>query len=99
MNILCLDLEGVLIPEVWQPVAQSSGVDALQKTTRQEGRPEAGDVGNEGDAQRARGEGAKDIVLDRVAEDRVRLLCAEYLPHAPNQFDILQRVETLHAHL
>ena len=34
MNILCLDLEGVLIPEVWQAVAQSSGVDALQKTTR-----------------------------------------------------------------
>jgi phosphoserine/homoserine phosphotransferase len=34
LNILCLDLEGVLIPEVWQAVAQSSGVDALQKTTR-----------------------------------------------------------------
>ena len=34
MNILCLDLEGVLIPEVWQAVAQSSCVDALQKTTR-----------------------------------------------------------------
>lgn len=34
MDILCLDLEGVLIPEVWQAVANSTGVDALQKTTR-----------------------------------------------------------------
>ena len=34
MDILCLDLEGVLIPEVWQAVAGATGVDALQKTTR-----------------------------------------------------------------
>ena len=34
MNILCLDLEGVLVPEVWQAVAQASGVDDLLKTTR-----------------------------------------------------------------
>lgn len=34
MDILCLDLEGVLIPEVWQAVAKSTGVEALQKTTR-----------------------------------------------------------------
>jgi phosphoserine/homoserine phosphotransferase len=34
MNVLCLDLEGVLIPEVWQAVAASTGVDGLQKTTR-----------------------------------------------------------------
>ena len=34
MNFLCLDLEGVLIPEVWQGVAQLTGIDALNKTTR-----------------------------------------------------------------
>ena len=34
MDILCLDLEGVLIPEVWQAVASATGVVALQKTTR-----------------------------------------------------------------
>ena len=31
---MCLDLEGVLIPEIWQAVAASTGVDGLQKTTR-----------------------------------------------------------------
>ena len=34
MKILCLDLEGVLIPEIWQAVAARSGLDALNKTTR-----------------------------------------------------------------
>lgn len=34
MDILCLDLEGVLVPEVWQAVASATSVDALQKTTR-----------------------------------------------------------------
>ena len=34
MDILCLDLEGVLVPEVWQAVATSTGIEALQKTTR-----------------------------------------------------------------
>ena len=34
MNVLCLDLEGVLIPEIWQAVAVSTGVNGLQKTTR-----------------------------------------------------------------
>ncbi|MCR9279109.1 MAG: bifunctional phosphoserine phosphatase/homoserine phosphotransferase ThrH [Pseudomonadaceae bacterium] len=34
MDILCLDLEGVLIPEIWQAVAAETGVDALLKTTR-----------------------------------------------------------------
>ena len=34
MDILCLDLEGVLVPEVWQAVAASTGIVALQKTTR-----------------------------------------------------------------
>ena len=34
MNILCLDLEGVLVPEVWPAVAQRTGIEALTKTTR-----------------------------------------------------------------
>lgn len=34
MNVLCLDLEGVLIPEIWQAVADRTGIDALRKTTR-----------------------------------------------------------------
>lgn len=34
MDILCLDLEGVLIPEIWQAVAQRTGLEELNKTTR-----------------------------------------------------------------
>lgn len=34
MNILCLDLEGVLIPEIWVGVAERTGIEALRKTTR-----------------------------------------------------------------
>ena len=34
MDILCLDLEGVLVPEIWQAVAISTQIDDLQKTTR-----------------------------------------------------------------
>ena len=34
MNVLCLDLEGVLVPEVWPAVAERTGIAALTKTTR-----------------------------------------------------------------
>lgn len=34
MNVLCLDLEGVLIPEIWLAVAAETGIEALKKTTR-----------------------------------------------------------------
>ena len=34
MDVLCLDLEGVLIPEIWLAVAERTGVAALTKTTR-----------------------------------------------------------------
>ena len=34
MNILCLDLEGVLVPEMWQAVATDRAIEDLQKTTR-----------------------------------------------------------------
>ena len=34
MDILCLDLEGVLVPEIWQAVARTTGIGELDKTTR-----------------------------------------------------------------
>ena len=34
MDVLCLDLEGVLIPEIWLAVADKTGIEALRKTTR-----------------------------------------------------------------
>ncbi len=34
MNIVCLDLEGVLIPEIWLGVAERTGEQRLTKTTR-----------------------------------------------------------------
>ena len=34
MDIICLDLEGVLVPEIWIAFAQETGIDALKATTR-----------------------------------------------------------------
>ena len=34
VEVLCLDLEGVLIPEIWQAVAERTEIEALRKTTR-----------------------------------------------------------------
>jgi phosphoserine/homoserine phosphotransferase len=34
--IACLDLEGVLVPEIWINVAKTTGIDALKRTTRDE---------------------------------------------------------------
>ena len=34
MKLLCLDLEGVLIPEIWLGVADRTGIEALRLTTR-----------------------------------------------------------------
>ena len=34
MDLACLDLEGVLVPEIWIRVAESTGIDALRLTTR-----------------------------------------------------------------
>ena len=36
MNIVCLDLEGVLVPEVWIAFAEESGIPELKRTTRDE---------------------------------------------------------------
>ena len=34
LNVLCLDLEGVLVPEIWQAVARRTDIAALNATTR-----------------------------------------------------------------
>ena len=36
MLLACLDLEGVLIPEIWINFAERTGIDALRMTTRDE---------------------------------------------------------------
>lgn len=36
MEIACLDLEGVLIPEIWIAFAEKTGIEALKRTTRDE---------------------------------------------------------------
>lgn len=36
MNIVCLDLEGVLVPEIWIAFAKETGIPELEKTTRDE---------------------------------------------------------------
>lgn len=36
MNIVCLDMEGVLVPEIWIEFAKESKIPELKKTTRDE---------------------------------------------------------------
>jgi len=36
MIVACLDLEGVLVPEIWIDVAERTGIEALKRTTREE---------------------------------------------------------------
>ena len=36
MNIVCLDLEGVLVPEIWIAFAKETGIEELERTTRDE---------------------------------------------------------------
>lgn len=36
MDIVCLDLEGVLVPEIWIAFSEASGIPELKKTTRDE---------------------------------------------------------------
>ncbi len=36
MNVVCLDLEGVLVPEIWIAFAEESGIPELRRTTRDE---------------------------------------------------------------
>lgn len=36
MRVICLDVEGVLLPEIWINVAKKTGIKALERTTRDE---------------------------------------------------------------
>ena len=36
MNIVCLDMEGVVVPEIWIAFAEASGIPELKRTTRDE---------------------------------------------------------------
>ncbi len=36
MYMTCLDLEGVLVPEIWIAFAEETGIPELKKTTRDE---------------------------------------------------------------
>lgn len=36
MNIVCLDMEGVLVPEIWIAFAKETGIEELKRTTRDE---------------------------------------------------------------
>jgi len=36
MNVVCLDMEGVLVPEIWIAFAEESGIPELRRTTRDE---------------------------------------------------------------
>ena len=35
MNIVCLDVEGVLVPEIWIEFSKESGIPELKRTTRE----------------------------------------------------------------
>ena len=36
MNIVCLDLEGVLVPEIWIAFSEATGIPEFKRTTRDE---------------------------------------------------------------
>ena len=36
MNVVCLDMEGVLVPEIWIAFSEESGIPELRRTTRDE---------------------------------------------------------------
>ena len=39
MNLVCLDMEGVLVPEIWIAFAEESGIPELKRTLAAEGIP------------------------------------------------------------
>ena len=36
MKVICLDLEGVLVPEIWIAFSEAAGIPELRRTTRDE---------------------------------------------------------------
>ena len=43
MEIVCLDLEGVLVPEIWIAFAEETGIPELKRTTRSWTQRDSGD--------------------------------------------------------
>ena len=86
MDILCLDLEGVLVPEVWQAVAHETQIPELLKTTR--------DIPNYDDLMRYRLGIIKqhDITLSQVQAEIAKLAplpgAADFLRWARRHFQV-----------
>ena len=60
MYVTCLDLEGVLVPEIWIAFAEETGIPELKKTTRDE--PDYNKLMNYRlDILRQHGQGLKEI--------------------------------------
>ena len=86
MDILCLDLEGVLVPEVWQAVADETQIPELLKTTR--------DIPNYDDLMRYRLAiiEQNDITLSQVQAEIAKLAplpgAADFLRWARRHFQV-----------
>ena len=87
MNVLCLDLEGVLIPEIWQAVADRTGIEDLLEAillTAEEieprANPKASPSGTVLEARMERGLGVVTTVLVQNGTLRVgdTLLVGDY---------------------
>ena len=86
MDILCLDLEGVLVPEVWQAVARETDIPELLKTTR--------DIPNYDDLMSYRLQiiDQHDITLSQIQTEIAKLSplpgAAEFLGWARQRFQV-----------
>ena len=69
-SIVTLDLEGVLVPEIWIAVAERTGIDALRRTTRDEPDYDVLMKYRLGSARRARPHDVADRRRDRRARRR-----------------------------
>ena len=58
MYITCLDVEGVLVPEIWVAFAEASGIPELKRTTRDE--PDYDKLMNWSGSERDSGDDRKD---------------------------------------
>lgn len=87
MQIVCLDLEGVLIPEIWIEFSQRTGIAELARTTRDEpdyARLMRGRI----DILRERGLGLPDI-QEVIAEMRPLAGAREFLDWLRMQFQVV----------
>ena len=71
----------------------------LEKTAREEGRPETRDIGEEGNAEPLRRDRPENVVLDRVAQDHVGPDLGEDPAQPEEKVQVGGGVQALHAHL